>query len=355
MTIVAHSFEIAKRLGQGRDSRKPARVPPFSETWLAQTAASMTGSFHWPIDASLPSGRDSFGAVWNYRMANNNSSDSWSPVAVWNPVDQRVYGFLDRTAGADTIESTNLLGYDAKSHAWINYPIVNLSGKWGLPHVYGRWALDVGRQKIYRNLTDLWVFDIASETWEKSSAQNHLTYMGVAMHEDFGEMMGIDQSGNILAWNPDTDVRRTVGTTPRVGRHSHSHYNPIRHEWFSAWGDTGRTFTIVDRFGNITSLDFHSKETMGGSSSGSFPFYDPLSGNYLIYHRTPTRTVWELAPDFSDWLPAITISDTPDNFPTYHGHLIAPIPDSGVVMWLHRSTVSGGKHQRLYKHGSVFE
>jgi hypothetical protein len=296
--------------------------------------------------------------MWNFQMLHTNSSDFWAPVSVWNPAEKRTYNFLDRTPNNNTQESVNIFGYDAATHSYVQDPRVDLAGKFGAPHVYGRWVLDIGRQKIYRPWRSLWVYDIPTKAWAvQSGATCPLGLDGYAMHEELGEVLAITAARNVVAWNPDTNVLRTLGPCGRVGRHSHAHYNPIRKEWFSSFGDTGRGLTIVDRNSNISTRVIPTTVgglTVGGTSSGSFSFYDPISGNYLLYTRGTTRYLWEYSPDLDEWRLALTLSGTPANWPTYDGHLIAPIPEAGVIMWLHRSTVSSGKHQRLYKHASVF-
>ncbi len=299
----------------------------------------------------------SVGGLMSWDNAAHNSSDFWAPIGAWDPVGKRAYWITDRTSGGQTTECVALISYDPGTHTFFRLPRVEDGGNWGSPHVYGRWALDVGRQKIYRRQgTDggsvpggtLWIFDIATEQWE---SQGYTVPWGdaIAMHEELGELIYMDSSGNIRAWNPDNNTTRDIGVRDGVtSRHAHAHYNWVRKEWCMAFGDSGNQMTLVDENSNIQEVTIPEEVRGGGTSSTSTMFYDPISGNYLYTHRRDTESkdqIWEYDPDTDTWLGPVM----PPNWAPYHGYIPAPITDLNVVMFIHRD-----RGARLYKHSSLF-
>jgi hypothetical protein len=235
-------------------------------------------------------GAASFNGVWTRNTLNNNSSDFWAPVAVWNPAQARMYGVLDRTANGNTVESVVLPYYDAASDAWGNAPVPQLNGKFGSPHVYGRWAIDIRRQKMYRRTQgDVWELDLLSHVWTNTGPRNSAWGEGIAMHEGTGELMYMNSSGRVMAWNPDNNFVREIGINPAAtDRHSHGHYNATRNEVCFSFGDGGDVMTLVSASGIVRAVQVPAEVREGQKTSCIFTFYDPVSGHYLVYH-TDTR------------------------------------------------------------------
>lgn len=387
MTVQPHSWQVIPRDGFPRNSRFPdGTVENILEgKWIKNEADAMSlGSWVYPVDGALPDYVDNFTQFWNYNAENANSNDLWAPVAAWNPEDGKTYMILDRTPGVDDLHSVVFQTYDALNHAYLHQPLPDKSEgtNFGNPHVYGRWALDVGRQKVYRPLAGdtepLWVFDIATQTWTNEGSFGHSELGGgtspIAMHEALGELLGMDGSGDIYAWNPDTDTVRLIGTTQNftTGQHGQAHYNWVRKEWCIALGNSGKDespekayMAIVDENENITETTIPAGASVTDDgrieSSTGFVFHDPISGHYLAYEqdRDGDREIWEYDPDTDQWAVSISIRNTDDDFPGFNGHLIVPIPEAGVILWLHRNNVldgsnqTWGQHQRLYKHNAV--
>lgn len=337
------------------DEPAPEPVTPpapgaLEGSWLLDTAEAMETGFYAPVDAALPDGYANFGDLMFARMQNTNSADFWAPVAVWNPVRQQALFVLDRTPGADSEDSVNIFGYDAASHSWFLYPLpADTGGEFGAPHVYGRWALDIERQRLYRPYNgQLWVLDIDIGEWlePRPFANFGPGTGGVAVHEATGEMLAMNNDGRVLAWDPETDVIRTVGQDPtNSGHHAHAVYNPLRREVAFAFGG-GAVMTLVGAQGQVRSVPIPAEARAGGSAT-SFLFWDPGSGDWIIYEHE-RKQVWEY--DGDTWRMAYDVGAN-DPWPPFHGYLICPIPEAGVIMWLHRSDFGGdGRHQRLYKH-----
>jgi len=59
---------------------------------------------------------------------------------------------------------------------------------------------------------------------------------------------------------------------------------------------------------------------------------------------------WEFDPDSGAWAIAKDVRNSDMAWPPYHGHLIAPVPELGGIIWLHRSSYNDNQHQRLYRH-----
>lgn len=336
----------------------------FSDSWLARQAAAMApGDWHFPVDGSLPDYVSGIGEFWTYQTVNSNSNDFWAPVSVWNPEDARTYSILDRTSGNNRQHSVVFFSYDALTHSFRHNPLPGRSAgpDFGNAHVYGRWALDVGRQKLYRPVVDQgspwWVFDIESRSWTRAGTVPFSGLGGgtspIAMHEALGELLGMDDAGVITAWNPDTGKTRRIGRNPaQKGSHAQALYNPVRREWAIAYGNGGSVATLVTADEQVIPVKIPDAVREGGSAT-SFFFYDPITGNYLTIEHN-RRQIWEYDPDRNEWAMALDLRNAGPNFPPYHGYVITPIPEAGVILWLHRSSSSGNRHQRLYKHESVF-
>jgi len=304
-------------------------------------------------------GSESFAGVWSYKAYRSSQSDFWNPVAVWNPAQSRMYGVLDRTSGAHTEESTVILYYDAPGDYWGNVEIPQLGGDFGSPHVYGRWAFDIGRQKLYRRAQgNVWVLDLASHDWQNTGPRNSQWGDGIAMHEGTGDLMYMDDAGTVYGWDPDTDAVRTIGSNPSATRrHSHGHYNATRNEVCFAFGDGGDVLTLVSEQGEVRAVNVPPEVRSGAKAAETFTFYDPVTGNYLVYTAgaTGSRKLWEFDPEGDRWAMALDVGASDMAFPGYNGHLIAPVPELDGIIWLHRDDRSNNKHQRFYKHASVLE
>ena len=337
-------------------TQSPERPPASGSlegTELQQKASDLApGEWAWPL------GADTFSGIWTHNTYANNSNDFWMPVAVWNPVQARMYGILDRTAGAHPEESVVILYYDAATDTWGNVEVPDLGGRFGSPHVYGRWAFDIGRQKLYRRTQgDVWELDLATHQWTNTGPRNSAWSDGIAMHEGTGELMYMDRQGVVYGWNPDNNEVREIGQNPAANeRHSHGHYNTIRNEVCFSFGDGGNTLTLVSADGTVRAVDVPPEVRGGAGSATTFTFHDPISGNYLVYTSGArgTRKMWEFDPDGDQWKMAFDFLESDVRWPPYHGHLIAPVPELGVILWLHRSTHGDNRHQRIYRHKSAF-
>lgn len=353
--IVPHSFEIALVNGK-RDSRQPNGQPPFAQTQIAQIAATMVPGQFYSLngganDPSFPSGVTTFssammgGTGWS-------SSDLWAPVSVWNPSTLQTYSILDRTAAGSEQHLVNNTGYNAAAHSWVRRDFADRSDLvFGQPHVYGHWAVDTDRNKIYRPAeTTLYTYDMVTDGWTTRTIPNIgiSRQSGIAYFPPRQTVVGISTVGEVREWSPDTDVISVIGTyAPHSGRHGHVHYNPIRQEICCAFGDSTLHMTLVTAGGTVTGYDLPAEVTSTANRSTMFCFYDPVTGNYLVYNQT-TRMLWEWEPDLDQWLLALNLSSGPNIMPTFHGFLIAPIPEANVILWLHRDT------PRLYKHATAF-
>lgn len=164
-------------------------------------------------------------------------------------------------------------------------------------------------------------------------------------------MLQMTASGTVIAWNPDDGSVTTLsGAHPtQVGRHSHAIYNPIRDEVLFFSGDTREAVSIVGADGVVMAQENAPAAMFDGKSQATmFEFYDPVTGNYLTYSQSG-RWIYEFNPDAvgTKWALARTLAGTPNSGPTYHGWMICPIPEAGVILWQHRQLV------RLYKHQGV--
>ncbi|MEA3639827.1 MAG: hypothetical protein VBE63_07770 [Lamprobacter sp.] len=332
----------------------PAPAPEPGDSVLQSQAEQLPSGGYWS-----PLGPETFGGVWTHNSYKNNSNDFWNPVAVWNPVQQRMYGVLDRTAGPHTQESVVILYYDAPTDSWGNVEVPDLGGEFGSPHVYGRWAFDIRRQKLYRRTTagDVWVLDLATHEWTNTGPRNSTWRDGIAMHEGTGELIHMDGDGFVYGWNPDTDQVRTIGRNPHAtDRHSHGHYNPVRNEVCIAFGNGGDMLTLVSA-DNVLGVTVPEEVRGRAGSATTFSFYDPLTGHYLIYATGSDgpRELWEYDPDTDRWAMALDVGRSDFAWPRYHGHLIAPVPELEVIIWLHRSDHGNNRHRGIYKHESVLE
>ena len=59
---------------------------------------------------------------------------------------------------------------------------------------------------------------------------------------------------------------------------------------------------------------------------------------------------WEFYPDSGEWALALDVRNSDMAWPPYNGHLIAPVPELGGIIWLHRSSYNDNEYQRLYRH-----
>ena len=338
---------------------------PLAGTVLKKLADGMEpGTFlrlhGGPHDPALPEGFDSYSRV-QMKGTFHSSAELWAPVAEWCPLVRRVYQVLDRTGGPLDYDRTAISGYDAASHAWIRHNLHPESGErkiLGGPHVYGGWAVASRHGKLYRPRGNtMWEYDLREETWSSREFPGFGVpgQTPVVFHADLDRLVCISRNGEVRAWDP---VENTVETLPggnpaQSGRHGQAVYNATRREVMFWAGDrvgdhARRQITLVQSnrtvvVKNPTPENIYEK----GRNSELFLSYDPVSGNYLTFELR-TKELWEYNPDLDEWRFAIELRRGDDRFPPYHGHLMTPIPEAGIIMWNHRAS------PRLYKHQSVF-
>lgn len=363
MTVQSHIWQIIPRDGMPRNSRYPNGTTTLdpNQTLDGTVLKTITdgmnpGEFFYleggANDPALPDGYTSYQGV-QMSGTKNDSSDFWGTVAVWVPSLTRVYQILDRTPGTDAEHSVALSGYDAQSHAWVRNTVPDRSNQsFGAPHIYNHWAVDPDRLKKYRpDGTTLWVYDMQTDQWSQEAWSGWAVGRtnAIAYHDNLGEMLGLDGDGVVIAWDPDADSTRQLGSNANdTGRHAVAVYNRVRNEALFAGGDNVAHLTLVASDGTVTSGSTPTSVYNGDSSPHSrlFLTYDPLSGNYLMFYET-TRELWEYDADADQWQLALSLSGTGDDYPGFHGYLMAAIPEAGVIMWNHRSS------PRLYKHATV--
>lgn len=336
-----------------------AEEHPLAGTTLKQLADGMEpGTFlrlqGGPNDPTLPEGFGSYGQV-QMTGTFHSSADMWAPIAVWSPLTRRVYQVLDRTGGPLTYDRTAISGYDAATHSWIRHKLHPDSKEkkiLGAPHVYGGWALDNRRGKLYRPVRGvMWEYDLREETW----SSREIPSLGVAgqaskvFHHELDRMLTMTSKGEVRAWNPEANTVETLpgGNPAQSGRHGLSVYNAVRREVMFWSGDGGREITLVGADGvGVAKTRAADSVNEGARNSSMFLSYDPLSGNYLSFGG---HVLWEYSPDRDEWRLALDLrKGQPNRFPPYHGHLMTPIPELGIIMWNHQAS------PRLYKHKSVF-
>jgi len=110
--------------------------------------------------------------------------------------------------------------------------------------------------------------------------------------------------------------------------------------------------TLVSADGTVKAVSVPPEVRDGTGSAETFTFYDPVTGHYLVYTyaRRDPRKVWEFDPGSEEWAMALDLRAGDMNYPPYHGHLIASVPELGGILWMHRSDYNDNQHQRLYRH-----
>jgi hypothetical protein len=307
-----------------------------------------------PNDPAFPEGFKTYSEI-QQRGTFHSSADAWAPVAEWCPRTRRVYQVLDRTGNTVKYDRTAISGYDAATHTWIRHKLHPESAErkiLGGAHVYRGWAVASSQGKLYRPVKNLmWEYDLVKETWESREFPGFSAPGQAAKvyHPELRRLLCLNVKGEALAWDPVANTLEILpGSNPaHSGRHASAVYNAVRREVMFYAGDNGREITLIGTNRQVTAktrMPDTLKQDVGSSSV--FLAYDPISGNYLSFEN---RKLFEFHPDLDEWRLALDLSKGEDSFPGYHGHLMTPIPEAGVIMWNHRQS------PRLYKHRSVFK
>lgn len=266
--------------------------------------------------------------------------DTWTDSGQWDPVRKKAYFQGLR-------QSNRFLEYDARSNRWRE---IDLAREHAPPqferfgHLYGRTALDTKRGHFYRlSGTTLHRYHIDQDRWERFDGGPLDGYIPIDWHGALDMLVGV--SGRQVHGFRDGQWR-FLGTAAVHGYHSSAKYNPVRGDMLLIGGNHSRsTVDLVARDGTIRNM----RDAPFVFSIGSDKLtHDPLSGNYLVLHRS--RVLWEYAPDRDEWRVARDMSGDGGGWPFSGGGTVPfAIDELGVILW---SQGSGG---RVYRHASAFD
>ncbi len=304
----------------------------------------------------LPDGYDfeSFSEAYLYR-SRGNSSDSWGPVANWDPVTKQTYTIIDRTSAGEECDRVAFGGYNALTHSWMVRPLPVPSEScedgqfFGRPHVYSSWTLASEEGRFYRpHSGDLHWFDIDTQSWDVIRDQGPQGG-GIAYLPGTAEIFTLTGDGEVRAIDPVEMTSRVVGEIADYdgdGTHIGGLYNRRRDEVMFLAGSLD--YAVIDNEGALIQTG-KAPEAIRGSGSWRHEvfFYDPISGNYLVANRDAGH-LWEFSPDEQEWRMAWHRDDLEVPWANYNGFLIAPIDELGVILWVDR------QNQRVYRHQTVF-
>ena len=286
------------------------------------------------LGGTLPSGFSSFQAFHNH--GTGSEPDTWNTRAQWDPVHRRTYFFGDRNAIV-------FHSYIAQTHEWRHNAVAG-----SIPHdhhQYGGVAFDRHQQHFYRKSGGLLhLFIPASEHWKLIT--DDLPAGGTSPMEYHEGLRALLILGNHDLYQFDGSGWRTIAQVDNHGHHANMIYNRTRRELIIVGGNRSRrTVTLMDERGQKFRM---ADAPFDWRAQHHVLSYDPRSGNYLVLHRRE-RVLWEYSPAHDQWLIARQWPEPHDwPFGNFYGHVLIPVDEFGVIVWLHRSG------PMVYRHKSVF-
>ena len=310
---------------------------PLETTALGVAASRTPPAGLTALNASLPEGFASFAGFHTHNT--RIDPDTWNARGQWDPLRQRTFFFGDRHASV-------FHTYFAASHAWAHNALDETIPT--APHQYGGVALDAQRGHFYRKAGGaLYRYVIDEDRWEVASASVPVGgTSAIDFHEGLDAVVGV---WNYTLFRFKEGGWSTINSAFHRGHHTNVLYNRVRGDMIIVGGNhTPSTVALLDAGG---SLRLMQEAPFDFTAQHHILSYDPQSGNYLVMHRKD-YTIWEYSPGLDEWrLARDWRADAGDPWPfgPYFGHLLVPVDELGVILWIHRNG------PRVYRHQSAFD
>ena len=314
-----------------------AGTSPLEATALGHAASRTAPGGVTALEASLP---EDFASFARFHTHNTRSDpDTWNARGQWDPLRQRSFFFGERHASV-------FHSYRAAGHAWAHNALDEMIPT--APHQYGGVALDAQRGHFYRKAEGaLYRYVIDEDRWEMASASIPVGgTSAIDFHEGLDAVIGVS---DYTLFRFKDGVWSTLNSAFHRGHHTNMLYNRVRGDMIIVGGnDTPNTVAIVGADGSVQVM---REAPFSFSAQHHSLSYDPQTGNYLVLHRKD-YTIWEYSPDRDEWrLARDWGAEEVDPWPfgPYFGHILIPVDELGVILWIHRNG------PRVYRHQSAFE
>ncbi|MDZ7803437.1 hypothetical protein [Thiohalophilus sp.] len=348
----------------------PAASATLSDTALARLAAKLAPGEFRKLNANLPDAFETYHDFLRHTFT-SDCPDQWGEQGHWHRGRGQAFFLGDRTQSAQQRDPDDddivFVSYLAGENRWVH------NSKTGVRdsndhHPYSQMALDEKRDRYYRIKNDTaWVYDIGADTrkgYEGPQAWTRVNHVFPGggnspkeVHEALDRIVMADEDGNVYGINPD-DFSDQILLGTRPGQNSYQSlmtYNRVRNEllWIGGtYSTTRQMVTLVDAQGNVVAKNDAPSEVVTNISKARI-FYDPTTGNYLLLDDRGASTkgvLWEYSPSLDEWRVAVDFAqETTIEWPgNYCGHVMIPLDEYGVIMWMTRYGT------RLYRHKSIF-
>ena len=323
-------------VGGGSSQIAKATEPALSETHLASVAEDTISGEFTPLNGTRPPEFDSFAEFHTHGTAAD--PDTWNARGQWDPKRKRTFFFGDRHRNV-------FHSYDAVENRWHHNALAEEIPTAG--HQWGTVGLDVDQGYFYRAAQRrLFRYRIDEDRWELASDSypgQHFSPM--EFHEGLGRLLALGDE-QLYAfrggeWQPEARVRHR-------SQHANMIYNRAREEMLIVGGRRSeRRVSLLTADGQLHEMD---DLPFNWATQHHCIGYDPESGNYLALHRK-TYQLWEYDPSRDTWRKAADWKEENQEewrFGSFFGHVLIPIDELGVILWMHRSGPV------VYRHSSAF-